>query len=106
MNRLCMHCRLTVRVVQQSTLSHIHESDRGCNIAHNVNLDRQHGGWRAHRGSLKVDQISIGFGDGPELSEGASKLPASGSGWGTSEYSMIDHFASLKGTRSINAIKR
>ena len=60
MDRPCVRCHLAIWRLQQSMLSRIHESVRSFNSTYDMDLDRQHGEL-AHRGSLKVDQISIGF---------------------------------------------
>ena len=82
-------------------LSHVHEGDRSCNSACNVNLDRQYGesSPRLIRWLVEVDRFGIGFGGGPDISESLVNVSCPGSGWGSAECGERDHYASSEGTR-------
>ena len=79
-------------------LSHVHEGDRSCNSACNVNLDRQYGesSPRLIRWLVEVDRFGIGFGGGPDVSESSSNVSCPGSGWGPAECGERDHYTSSK----------
>jgi hypothetical protein len=80
-------------------LSHVHEGDRSCNSACNVNLDRQYGESSPRlRWLVEVDRIGIGFGGGPDVSESLSNISCPGSGWGSAECGERDHYTSQEGT--------